>query len=92
MSKCPEYAANWRPQRAGIQPVRDDRWSDAIAFGSLAFVEKVTNELGVKVLHREALQLYGAYALGSRAKLMQVNLPAKLDTLTLKNTIHGTKF
>jgi putative transposase len=29
---------------------RDDRWSQAIAVGSLAFVEKVKSELGVKAM------------------------------------------
>ena len=31
---------------------RDDRWSEAIAVGSLAFVETVKNELGSKAMHR----------------------------------------
>jgi hypothetical protein len=30
--------------------VRDARWSEAIAVGSLAFVEKVKSELGVKAM------------------------------------------
>ena len=33
--------------------VRDDRWSEAIAVGSLAFVETVKNDLGVKARHRD---------------------------------------
>ena len=36
---------------------RDDRWSEAIAVGSLAFVEKVKGELGIKALHRDLEQL-----------------------------------
>jgi hypothetical protein len=32
--------------------VRDDRWSEAIAVGSLAFVANVKGELGSKALHR----------------------------------------
>jgi REP-associated tyrosine transposase len=32
--------------------VRDDRWSEEIAVGSLACVEQVKSELGVKALHR----------------------------------------
>jgi len=31
--------------------VRDARWSEAVAVGSLAFVEKIKGELGVKALH-----------------------------------------
>jgi hypothetical protein len=43
--------------------VRDDRWSEAIAVGSLAFVNKVKGELGVKAMHREFEQLDAGYAL-----------------------------
>jgi hypothetical protein len=34
---------------------RDDRWSEAIAVGSLPFVERVKNDLGVKAMHRCAM-------------------------------------
>ena len=40
--------------------LRDDRWSESIAAGSLAFLEKVKSQLGVKALHREFEQLGGA--------------------------------
>ena len=30
----------------------DARWSEALAVGSLAFVEKVKSELGIKAVHR----------------------------------------
>ncbi len=43
--------------------MRDDRWSEAIAVGSLAFVERIKNDLGVKAVHREVVQLDGTYAL-----------------------------
>ena len=32
---------------------REDRWSEALAVGSLAFVERVKNDLGVKAAHRD---------------------------------------
>ena len=35
--------------------VRDRRWSEAIAVGSLAFVERIKGELGFKALHRELI-------------------------------------
>jgi hypothetical protein len=47
----------------GDLAVRDARWSEAVAVGSLAFVEKIKGELGVKALHREVEQLDGSYAL-----------------------------
>ncbi|MGB7951234.1 MAG: hypothetical protein WCH75_26430 [Candidatus Binatia bacterium] len=41
---------------------REDRWSEALAVGSLAFVERVKNNLGVKAAHREVLEADGRYA------------------------------
>jgi hypothetical protein len=35
--------------------MRDARWSEAVAVGSLAFVEKVKGELGIKAAHRELI-------------------------------------
>ena len=35
--------------------VRDTRWSQAVAVGSLAFVEKVNSQLGFKAAHREVI-------------------------------------
>jgi putative transposase len=43
--------------------LRDDRWSEAIAVGSLAFVETVKNDLGIRATHREVLPADGTYAL-----------------------------
>ena len=43
--------------------LRDDRWSEAIAVGNLAFVESVKNALGSKAMHRAVEQKDGVYAL-----------------------------
>ncbi len=39
--------------------VRDDHWSQAIAIGSLAFVESVKSELGSRAMHRAVEQNRG---------------------------------
>ena len=62
----------------GEMAVREDRWSEAIAVGSLAFVDNVKSELGVKAMHREVAEVGGTYTCGNRAKLMRVILAAKL--------------
>jgi putative transposase len=67
--------------------VRDDRWSEAIAVGSLAFIEQVKGELGVKVLHREFEQFGGAYALREPSEPYAADLDSESDALRLKNTI-----
>jgi REP element-mobilizing transposase RayT len=41
---------------------RDDRWSEAIAVGSLSFLERVKSDLGIKAVHREVLKTDGTYA------------------------------
>jgi hypothetical protein len=47
--------------------VRDNRWSEAIAVGSLVFVESVKSELGGgRAMHRRVEQKDGAYALRER--------------------------
>jgi hypothetical protein len=43
--------------------VRDAWWSEAVAVGSLAFVEEVKSDVGIKALHRELEQIDGTYVL-----------------------------
>jgi putative transposase len=66
---------------------RDDRWSEAIAVGSLPFVEKVKSELGVKATHREFEQLGGGYALRERSEAYADEFAPENAPLTLENTI-----
>ena len=47
----------------------DGWWSEAVAIGSLAFVEKVKSELGIKALHRELEQGVGRMRCESKARL-----------------------
>jgi len=42
---------------------RDERWSEAIAVGSEAFVERVKRELGMKAQHRDIDEADGAHVL-----------------------------
>jgi hypothetical protein len=44
------------------------RWSEAIAVGSLAFVERVKNDLGIKAMHRQFEPLREAYVLRERSE------------------------
>jgi hypothetical protein len=39
--------------------IRGDHWSEAIAVGSLTFVETVKNRLGMKATHREVIEADG---------------------------------
>ena len=67
--------------------VRDDRWSQAIAVGSLSFVDKVKNELGVKAMYREVAQGGGMYTLREPSEAYGGNFASENDALRPENTI-----
>ena len=67
--------------------LRDDRWSESIAAGSLAFVERVKSQLGVKALHREFEQLGGAYAQREWSDAYGSEFIRENDVLRIENTI-----
>jgi putative transposase len=71
----------------GEPAARDDRWSEAIAVGSLAFVETVKNDLGVKATHREVIQADGVYALREPSEAYAGKFTGKIDALRTQNTI-----
>lgn len=65
---------------------REDRWSEAIAVGSLAFVENVKSELGRKAMHRDVEHIDGAYALREQSEAYDSNLPSETERVRLDNT------
>jgi putative transposase len=66
---------------------RDDRWSEALAVGSLAFVEKIKGELGIKALHREVLETDGTYALHDPSEAYARNFTCENEPLSSENTL-----
>jgi len=71
----------------GDLAVRDTRWSEAVAVGSLAFVEKIKSELGVKALHRDVEQLDGIYALRQPGEAYRTNFDTQNESLRPENTL-----
>ncbi len=67
--------------------MRDDRWSEAIAVGSLPFVEKVKSDLGFRAMHREASQASGGYTLRERGEAYAGEFTSENVALMRKNTI-----
>jgi hypothetical protein len=67
------------------------RWSEAIAVGSLTFVEKVKNESGFKAAHREFERMGKAYALRESSEAYARNFPGKTGSLSLENTVSWNK-
>jgi putative transposase len=80
--------AQWVEQALGNgRTVRDDRWSAAIAVGSLAFVENVKNKLGAKVMHRDVIEADESYALREQSEAYGHEFASESDPLRLENTI-----
>jgi hypothetical protein len=71
--------------------VREDNWSEAIAVGSLSFVNNVKRELGFKAGHREVMDLEGTYALREEGEAYGPNFGGESEALSLENTRFGTK-
>ena len=64
---------------------RNYRWSEAIAVGSLAFVERVKDDLGIKAMHREVIKTDGTYALHEPSEAYTRNLTGENEALSSKN-------
>ena len=63
------------------------RWSEAIAVGSLAFVETVKNDLGVKARHRDVIEADGSYALREPSEAYAGKFTGKIEALRTQNTV-----
>ena len=66
--------------------VRDDTWSEAIAVGSLTFVDTVKNELGFKASHRDVIESNGSYALREAAAAYGHTFAGESEALRFQNT------
>ena len=68
----------------GAPAVRDDRWSEAIAVRSLAFVETVKNDLGVKARHRDVIEADRRYTLRESPEAYAGKFTGKKDVLSVE--------
>jgi hypothetical protein len=66
---------------------RDARWTQALAVGSQAFVEKIKDELGGKALHRGLDRLDGTYALREAGEAYRRHIDVKNAAVSPKNTV-----
>jgi REP element-mobilizing transposase RayT len=67
--------------------VRETRWSEAVAVGSLAFVENVKAGLGAKALHRELEQVDGTYTLRESGEAYSSHFAVENHALRFKNAL-----
>jgi putative transposase len=66
--------------------MREGRWSEAIAVGSVSFVTNVKRELGFKAAHREVIAEGGAHALREGSEAYGFNFAAENEVLSSENT------
>jgi hypothetical protein len=74
-----------------VRCLRDHRWSEAIAVGTLAFVESVKSELGGRATHRGVEQKDGAYALRERNEAYNGDFSGESEPLRLETRFFGKK-
>ena len=70
--------------------MRHDHWSEALAIGSLAFVEGVKSQLGVKAAHRDLLEIDGSLALREPAEAYGRNFAAENESLSSRDSVNGS--
>ena len=74
-------------QRKVLIQRQEIAWSEAVAVGSFAFVEKVKGELGAKAQHRELEQIHGTYSLRESAEAYRGQIDSKNEALRPENTL-----
>ena len=79
--------AGWAEEAFLGRGGRDDRWSEAIAVGSLEFVQNVRGELGGRAIHRGVEQRDGAYALREGSEAYNDDFGNESNPLRLENTV-----
>jgi putative transposase len=67
--------------------VRDDHWSEAIAVGSLAFIDNVKGELRFKAVHRQVTEATGTYTLREPSDAYAGDFGTESKPLSLENTV-----
>jgi hypothetical protein len=79
----------WRRchRRCLLTGVKKGRWSEAIAVGSLAFVEKIKGELGSKAMHREVEEFEGTHVLREESEVYGFKSAGEKESLSPENTV-----
>ena len=73
---------------AAGKTVREDRWSDSVAVGSEAYVEKVKRELDSRARNRDISEAGGTLALREPRLPYRPHFGGKNDRLRRENTLY----
>ncbi len=78
----------WNEQRLenGLA-TRHDQWSEAIAVGSLGFVEQVKRQLGIRAMRRDLIGAEGSYALRESHEAYGVGFIEQIEPLSSANAL-----
>jgi len=66
---------------------RDERWSEALAVGSQAFIAKVKQELSLGARHRDVEEADGIYALREPPNAYRCDFGTENAALRVKNAV-----
>lgn len=77
----------WIEQAVLERGVRNDRWSEAIAVGSLGFVESVKSELRSRAINRSVENADGTYALREQGEAYAGDFVGRSEALTVENAL-----
>jgi hypothetical protein len=69
----------------GEMVARESRWLEAVAVGSLSFVNTVKSELGFKAAHREVIERGETYVLREESETYRSNFAGKNEMLSSEN-------
>jgi len=64
---------------------RESRWSEAVAVGSLSFVNTVKSELGFKAAHREVIEQGETYVLREESEAYRSNFAGENQVVSAEN-------
>jgi REP-associated tyrosine transposase len=71
----------------GEKTLKDDLWSQAVAVGSLEFVEQVKSELGLKAKYRKLEETRDAYVLREQSAAYSAHFAYENNPVSPNNTI-----
>jgi putative transposase len=63
---------------------RESCWTESVAVGSMGFVEKIKNELGIKTAHRKIVATNKVYKLQEPGKSYTLNFTGKMSSIRVK--------
>ena len=64
---------------------REGGWSEAVAIGTLSFVDTVKSELGFKAAHREVIEQGDTYLLREESEAYRSNFASKNEAVSSEN-------